>query len=130
MLVSVARIPMAEIVVRAGSELWVGLWHVTKCEFSRVLSYISILSNFISYIEGVEVLYGTNIIHISSKALLTRLPREIPTPPRLLLLQSLEIVWRLETVQLPDIWYTDLPVRTGIVQLQLKQILTIILDSL
>ncbi|KAJ4002799.1 hypothetical protein NW766_012732 [Fusarium irregulare] len=65
-----------------------------------------------------------------AKALLERLPRDIPTPPRLLLLQSLEIVWRLETVQLPDIWYTHLPARTGIAQVQLKRILIIILDSL
>lgn len=125
-----ARILIAEVAVRAGLELWDGLWHVANREFPMVFSNISLLTNIISYIEGVEVLYGTNTIHIFSKALLTRLPRDTPTPPRLLLLQSLEIVWRLETVRLPDIWYTNHPVGTGIVQVQLKRILTIILDSL
>ena len=78
----------------------------------------------------MEVLYGTNTIHVFSKALLERLPRDIPTAPRLLLLQSLEIVCRLETVRLPDICYTHLPATRGIVQVQLKRILNIILDSL
>lgn len=78
----------------------------------------------------MEVLYGTNTIHISSKALITRLPGDIPTPPRLLFLQSIEIVWNLETVQLPRGWALNNPDGKEIRQDQLKQILEIILDDL
>lgn len=50
------------------------------------------------YIEGTEVLYGTNTVHISSKPLLTNLSRLIP-PRSLSLISSLEVVFWLETYE-------------------------------
>ncbi|KAI1008734.1 hypothetical protein LB504_002013 [Fusarium proliferatum] len=49
-----------------------------------------------AYIEGTEVLYGTNTIHISSKPLLTNLSTLIPRRS-LLLISSLEVMFRLDT---------------------------------
>ncbi|KAI1050760.1 hypothetical protein LB507_009250 [Fusarium sp. FIESC RH6] len=85
---------------------------------------------FKGYIEGVEVLYSTNTIFISSEALFTRLPRNTPAPPRLFFLQSLEIVWNLETAELPRGWALHRSDTAGIHQGRLKQILEITLDSL
>ncbi|RGP81323.1 carbohydrate-binding module family 50 [Fusarium longipes] len=50
-----------------------------------------------SYYEGIQILYGTNTIHMSSKSLLTNLPRLIPIQ-RLKMMNALEIVWK------PDIY--------------------------
>lgn len=48
------------------------------------------------YVEGVEVLYGTNTIHISSEPLLTNLSTLIPRRS-LSLISSLEVVFWLDT---------------------------------
>lgn len=55
---------------------------------------------FVRYVEGIEVLYGTNTIHMLSKSLLTNLPRLIP-PPRLQMINALEIVWKPDTYITP-----------------------------
>ncbi|KAH7179984.1 uncharacterized protein B0J16DRAFT_417588 [Fusarium flagelliforme] len=46
-----------------------------------------------AYTEGIEVLYGTNTIHMGSKPLLQNLPRLIPSQ-RLQTMNALEIVWK------------------------------------
>lgn len=51
---------------------------------------------FVSYTEGISVLYSTNTIHISSAILLTDLPAYI-LPQRLSAIASLEIIWSVET---------------------------------
>ncbi|KAF4948029.1 hypothetical protein FSARC_13847 [Fusarium sarcochroum] len=48
-----------------------------------------------SYAEGIKILYSTNIIHISSKPLLTNLSTLVP-PQRLSMVTSLEIVFSLD----------------------------------
>ncbi|KAH7472823.1 hypothetical protein FOMA001_g11848 [Fusarium oxysporum f. sp. matthiolae] len=48
-----------------------------------------------AYAEGIEILYGTNIIHISSKPLLTNLSTLV-LPQRLSIMTSLEIVFSLD----------------------------------
>lgn len=48
----------------------------------------------ISYVEGIEVLYRTNTIHISGEALLLNLPKLL-LPQRLRDISSVEIVWPL-----------------------------------
>ncbi|EEU37421.1 uncharacterized protein NECHADRAFT_86237 [Fusarium vanettenii 77-13-4] len=47
-----------------------------------------------SYVEGIQVLYATNTIHIASKALLTHIPSVI-LPQRLMAISSLEISWNI-----------------------------------
>lgn len=48
----------------------------------------------ISYVEGIEVLYRTNTIHISGEALLLNLPKLL-IPQRLRDISSVETVWPL-----------------------------------
>lgn len=50
----------------------------------------------VSYTEGINVLYSTNTIHISSAILLINLPAYI-LPQRLSAITSLEIIWSVET---------------------------------
>ncbi|KAG4273148.1 hypothetical protein FPRO04_09985 [Fusarium proliferatum] len=49
-----------------------------------------------AYTEGINVLYSTNTIHISSAILLINLPAYI-LPQRLSAITSLEIIWSVET---------------------------------
>ncbi|KAJ3526415.1 hypothetical protein NM208_g11202 [Fusarium decemcellulare] len=51
-----------------------------------------------AYIEGVQVLYTTNTIHLSSKPLLTNLSTLV-LPQRLSAISSLEVVWLVDTRQ-------------------------------
>jgi hypothetical protein len=52
--------------------------------------------SFCSYIEGVEVLYGTNTVHLGSKALLDNL-LALLLPQRLPVIRALEVVWTVGT---------------------------------
>lgn len=49
-----------------------------------------------SYIEGAEVLYGTNTVHLGSKPLLENLSAFI-LPQRLSVIRALEVVWAVGT---------------------------------
>ncbi|KAG8666728.1 hypothetical protein FPOAC1_011543 [Fusarium poae] len=49
-----------------------------------------------SYAEGVDVLYHTNTIHMSSKDLISNLPNLI-LPQRLSMMTSLEVVWLIDS---------------------------------
>jgi hypothetical protein len=49
-----------------------------------------------SYTEGLEVLYRTNTIHLSSKALISNLPKLILSH-RLTTMTSLEVVWLIDS---------------------------------
>ncbi|WJG36177.1 uncharacterized protein FOBCDRAFT_206778 [Fusarium oxysporum Fo47] len=77
-------------------ELWVKTVGDPKCCFIGVMGWL--LTCRQAYIEGTEVLYGTNTVHISSKPLLTNLSRLIP-PRSLSLISSLEVVFWLETYE-------------------------------
>ncbi|KAF4948693.1 hypothetical protein FGADI_9468 [Fusarium gaditjirri] len=49
-----------------------------------------------SYVEGIEILYSTNTIHISSATLLANLPAYI-VPQRLSTITALEIAWFIDS---------------------------------
>ncbi|KAL6924025.1 hypothetical protein FSST1_001299 [Fusarium sambucinum] len=49
-----------------------------------------------SYAEGVDVLYQTNTIHLSSEVLIYNLPKLI-LPQRLAMMTSLEVVWLIDS---------------------------------
>ena len=54
------------------------------------------------YIEGLEILYRTNTIHIANAALFPRLPRLL-VPERLADIESLEVVWEHHELR-PSLW--------------------------
>ncbi|KAM0350173.1 hypothetical protein ACHAPU_003338 [Fusarium lateritium] len=74
----------------------------------------------LAYVEGVHVLYSSNIIQISSKPLLYNISTLV-VPHRLSAISSLEIVWTLNTRQHLGKAYPRLD--------ELNQILTILGDS-
>lgn len=53
------------------------------------------------YIEGIDVLYGTNVIHTASKQMILNLDR-ILLPQRLSAIRSVELVWEFEPFPWPS----------------------------
>ncbi|RGP69216.1 hypothetical protein FLONG3_7852 [Fusarium longipes] len=49
-----------------------------------------------SYVEGLDVLYRTNTLHLSSKPLILNLPKLI-IPQRISMVTSLEVVWLIDS---------------------------------
>ncbi|KAJ9418891.1 hypothetical protein QL093DRAFT_2640864 [Fusarium oxysporum] len=75
-------------------ELWVKTLKDPKCCFKGVMGWL--LSCRQAYVEGVEVLYGTNTVHLGSKALLDNLSALL-LPQRLSIIPGLEDVWSVGT---------------------------------
>ncbi|VTT81077.1 unnamed protein product [Fusarium fujikuroi] len=75
-------------------ELWIKTLNDPKCCFIGAMGWL--LSCRQAYIEGVEVLYGSNTIHLGSKTLLDNLPALLLSQ-RLSIIPGLEVVWSVGT---------------------------------
>jgi hypothetical protein len=63
---------------------------------------------FLSYVEGVEILYATNTVHMSSLVMMLELPNLL-LPQRLAMITSVEMVWRLVNPSRPLEGHDGLP---------------------
>jgi hypothetical protein len=48
-----------------------------------------------AYVEGIDVLYGTNTMHINGAAIVNQLPKFL-VPARLATIRAVELVWSLK----------------------------------
>jgi hypothetical protein len=68
----------------------------TIVRFIPLLPRLMLIDVLLRYSEGLEVLYRTNTIHLSSKALISNLPKLILSH-RLTTMTSLEVVWLIDS---------------------------------